>query len=241
MELAMLTILVETAPGKFETEIKALFNPNQITIQKSTKWDVKPKNESDTAKTQFTYGEPATLSMDLFFDTYSDKNNPQVDVRKDKVDGREHTREIFALTTVERVSAQESGELHRPPLCKLVWGKFNISDTFQCEWVLQSLNQRFTLFLPDGTPVRATLGCTFRQWRDDETEAKLLNKKSADVVKTRTVRRGDTLSSIAGETYADPTLWRPIAEANRIDSPRALKVGSVLTIPVLREGSVRRR
>lgn len=228
MELAKLTILVETAKDRYDRSITALFNPNQITIQKATRWDLKPKPEGDTSKSQFTYGEPATLSMDLFFDTYSTDRMPKDDVRT-------YTKEIFHLTTV-----QQNGELHRPPLCRLVWGAFNISQTYDCEWVLQSLNQRFTLFLADGTPVRATLGCTFRQWRGDETEARLLNKQSADVVKTRVVRRGDTLSSIAAEEYADPALWRPIAQANRLDNPRALTVGATLTIPVLRERSPRR-
>jgi nucleoid-associated protein YgaU len=227
MELAKLKIYIESAPGKFEKEIQAqpMFNPNQISIQKSTKWSKQPKVESDTAKSQFTSGEPATLTMDLFFDTYE----AGTDVRK-------YTQEIFHLTTV-----QDHGNLHRPPLCKLVWGKFNISDTYQCEWVLQSLSQRFTLFLSDGTPVRATLGCSFRQWRGDDVEEKLLDKQSADVAKTRMVRRGDTLSSIAGEEYDNPTLWRPIAEANRIDNPRLLTPGSRLIIPSLSSKSLSKR
>lgn len=101
-------------------------------------------------------------------------------------------------------------------------------------WVLENLSQRFTLFLSDGTPVRATLTCTFKQWRAADEEARVQDKRSADVVKTRTARRGDTLSSIAAEQYRDPTLWRPIAEANSIDDPRALKPGQVLVIPKLR-------
>jgi nucleoid-associated protein YgaU len=215
MALAKLTILVETGPNEFHDVIEVLFNPNQIAMQKETKWELAPTAERDTPTSQFTYGEPATLSMDLFFDTYE----KQTDVRA-------HTDRIYHLTTVEKHS-----DLHRPPLCQLTWGNFNFND-FQ--WVLQSLNQRFTLFLDNGTPVRATLSCTFKQWRSDEVEAKLLNKQSADVVKTRTVRRRDTLSSIAAAEYNDPTQWRPIAAANNIADPRQLTVGQVLTIPTLR-------
>jgi nucleoid-associated protein YgaU len=217
MALAKLTIRVETAPGKFDGNITALFNPNQITIDKSTQWRRKPKADSDTGEAQFTYGEPATLSLDLFFDTY-----------EARTDVRDHTKEIFHLTTV-----QEHGNLHRPPLCKLEWGAFNISGTFQCEWVLTRLSQRFTLFLSDGTPVRATLGCSFMQWRGDEIEGRLLNKQSADVAKTRVVRSGDTLSSIAGEEYSDPGMWRSIARVNGINNPRVLAPGKVLVIPKL--------
>jgi nucleoid-associated protein YgaU len=103
------------------------------------------------------------------------------------------------------------------------------------EGVLENLVQRFTLFLPSGIPVRARLSCTFKEWIASEVEARLQNKQSPDVAKTRTVRRGDTLSSIAAEEYADPALWRPIARANGIVNPRRLQPGQVLAIPVLHD------
>jgi nucleoid-associated protein YgaU len=55
------------------------------------------------------------------------------------------------------------------------------------------------------------------------------------------VRRGDTLSSIAAEEYNDAMLWRPLAEANRINNPRVLTPGQVLVVPVLRPDSGGRR
>jgi nucleoid-associated protein YgaU len=225
MALEKMTIRAETAPGNFGTEIRALFNPQTLTISKATMWRCSPKPESDTSAAQFLYGEPATLTVDLLFDTY--------EVRRPVT---EYTQAVFALTTI-----QEHGELHRPPLCQLQWGNFNISDTYQCQWVLQNLTQQFSLFLADGTPVRATLGCTFRQWRSDAVEARLLDKRSADVAKTRTVRWGETLSSIAAEEFQDPTRWRPIAEANGVNDPRQLQPGQVLVIPTLRPPRTVRR
>lgn len=216
-ELEKLTIRVESSSGKFEKEIKAQFNPDQITLAKTAKWSLKSKSDSDTGEAQFTHGEPATLDMDLFFDSY-----------EAGTDVRDHTRKIFSLVTI-----QGHGDLHRPPLCKLQWGGFNISDEYGCAWVLTSLTQKLDLFLPSGLPVRATLTCKFQQWRGDEIEAKLLKKESADVAKTRVVRRGDTLTSIAGEEYDDPALWRAIATANGIDNPRQIPPGTVLTIPEL--------
>ncbi len=135
MALEKLKIQIETGENEFNDEFEVLFNPNQISIQKATKWELTPTAERDAPTSQFTYGEPATLSMELFFDTYE----AQRDVRA-------HTDQIYHLTTVE-----QHGDLHRPPLCRLAWGAFNFSD-FQ--WVLQSLNQRFTLFLDNGLPVR---------------------------------------------------------------------------------------
>ena len=225
MALEKLKIMIESGPDQFTDEVEALFNPTEITINKTAAWRLKPKPESDTSTAQFTHGEPATLSINLFFDTYEDGSSV-----------RDHTDKIFKLTTIE-----EHGNLHRPPLCRIQWGSFDISDAYQCEWVLQSLNESYSLFLPDGTPVRATLTCSFKQWRGDAAEEKLLNKQSSNVPKTRTVRRGDTLSSIAAEEHNDPSLWRTIAEANGIDNPRVLKVGQVVAIPALRSVREARR
>jgi nucleoid-associated protein YgaU len=215
MALAKLEIRVE---GQTDP-IKALFNPNQIIIQKTVNWRTQPRTESDTQETQFTSGNPATLTLDLFFDTYEKRADIEAGSDVTKL-----TEKVVALTTVE-----EHGDLHRPPICTLSWGQFG--SFFQ--GVLESLTQRYTLFLSNGTPVRATLSCSFKQWRSKDEEKRLLRLSSVDVAKTRTVRRGDSLASIADEEYLDPTLWRPIAEANGIDDPRSVVPGMGLSIPPL--------
>jgi nucleoid-associated protein YgaU len=217
-----LKILIETAPGTFGKEVEVLYNPNKVTLTRTAQWKLWRTAVRDAPPSQFTHGEPATLTLELFFDTYESGEDVQ-----------NHTRKVYHLTTVEK-----HGNLHRPPLCKLSWGEYRFDD-FQ--WVVTNLVQSFTLFKSNGTPVRATLTCTFRQWRSDELEAKFLNTSSPDVAKTRVVRRGETLSSIAAEEYDDPALWRPIAEANGIDNPRRLEPGRSLSIPVLTVGSAARR
>ncbi len=218
MALSKLKIRIETSPGRFTRSVRVMFNPNSLSIQKSARWRQAPAAGRDVPGSQFTYSEPATLDVELLFDTYGGRS----------IDIRGYTREIFHLATVER-----HGDLHRPPLCKLLWGRFDF-DGFT--WVLQRLSQKLTLFLADGTPVRATLGCSFRQWRSDRMEVRLLNRSSADLVKTRIVHRGDTLSSIAAEAYGEAGRWRPIAEANGIHNPRRLEPGRRLKIPRLRDG-----
>lgn len=214
MALAKLRIQVETAPAKFGQEITVLFNPNQLSIAKSVNWREAPTAQRDVPASQHTHADPARLTMDLFFDTY-----------EAGTDVREHTDRIAYLMTVEK-----HGHMHRPPICRLFWGRAGMF--FQ--GVLENLNQRFSLFLEDGWPVRATLGCTFKEWRGDEEEARRQNRQSADVVKTHLLRRGDTLSGIAFAEYNDPALWRPIAEANGIADPFSLPYGRLLVIPTLR-------
>jgi nucleoid-associated protein YgaU len=216
MALEKLKIFIEERPDTFSpTGFEVLFNPAELKLDKSANWSKVPTAGRDTARSAFTHGEPYSLSVDLFFDTYEKGE----DVRK-------YTGEIVKLATVQ-------GDLHRPPRCKMSWGS---NDFGGLQWALQSVSQRFTLFLPDGKPARATLGCSFKEWRSSQEEARTVGRNSSDVAKTRVVKRGETLSSIAAEEYNDPGLWRPIAELNHIDNPRRIAPGQVLAIPPLKPG-----
>jgi nucleoid-associated protein YgaU len=225
MDLKKLKIIVEAAgnTGKrpvFDKTselgaVDALFNPNQLVFNKSANWQKQDAKNHDNPELQFANAEPCILNLDLLFDTYD-----STDVNKKDV--RDYTKAVLKLITVD-------GKKHRPPVCRLAWGSVGVF--FQ--GVLEKLDQQFTLFLENGTPVRATLRCTFKEWWTNYDDLQKQGLESSDVAKVRTVKRGDSLSSIAAEAYLDPTQWRPIATANGIDDPRSLKPGIVLMIPTL--------
>ncbi|NER93782.1 MAG: LysM peptidoglycan-binding domain-containing protein [Symploca sp. SIO1B1] len=210
MALEKLTIKAEkTQPGDFAEEIKVLFNPNQVTINK-TGWKSVP-NESPVAA-----NESATLSMELFFDTTLTGFPPE-NVQK-------YTKKIFSLT-LPRIGEVKK----RPPRCQLIWGTISGKDNILLpDGYLETVTKTLTQFNEDGTPVRATLSCTFREWQEPEKAKKIANPIDDPV---RRVKRGETLSSIAFEEYGDPNQWRIIARENRLVNPRNLTPGMVLTIP----------
>lgn len=55
--------------------------------------------------------------------------------------------------------------------------------------------------------------------------------RSADAAQTYTVRKGDTLWSIAEQAYGDGQRWRDIVDANPNLRPEELRVGQQLTLP----------
>jgi len=216
--LEKLTIRYEKgARDSYNGRLEVLFNPNKLTISKRVSWSKKKMagygQEGNFEEGEFDSIELETLTVELFFNTYTGRQADSV---------VKHTDQIAALARLDR-------ELHRPPVCILQWGRFEL-----IKGVLTNLEQSFTMFMPNGTPVRATLNCTFTQYRSDQYAAKSLDLHSADVPKTRTIRRQDTLQSIAAEEYGDPAQWRHIAKENRILNPRALKPGKVLAIPAIR-------
>jgi len=108
------------------------------------------------------------------------------------------------------------------------WGKEPPPGSdFPFTGVVTQLTQQFNLFLPDGRPVRANLTVAFTECLDPKKD----ELENDPEFTTRLVKRGDTLSSIAGEVYGDPTMWRLIAEANHLDDPRQVPVGLRLSVP----------
>jgi nucleoid-associated protein YgaU len=221
--------------GTFDGEIVTLFNPNQLRYDNHVEWraagTVAQSIAAGFQRMEFQATPPATLQVDLFFETYEGAqrtatsslltlpDNPLAPGKVNATDVTELTSEVLALAHVAQ-------ELHRPPVCRLLWG-----NTTLFQGVLTQLHQDLTFFMPDGTPVRATLGCTFMAYRTFDVAAKDVELHSADVAKRRVVRRGDTLASIAFEQYGDATRWRNIASENDIDDPRAIVPGQVLVIP----------
>jgi nucleoid-associated protein YgaU len=105
------------------------------------------------------------------------------------------------------------------------WGGFKFTG------FIESLTVRYTMFLPDGKPCRATANVSMKEL---QTAAEQLQKKprnSPDHTKRRTLKTGETLALIAHEEYDDPAEWRRIADANGILDPRDVKPGTVLTLP----------
>jgi hypothetical protein len=194
--------------------INVRFNPKEYTFTKNAPWKEQNIHGLNVPGLEWTSGGPLILAVELFFDVYEMKGDDR-DVRK-------FTNKIEDLTLVD-------GSVHHPPDCLFIWGK---KLAFRC--VLTHLKQRFTLFLEDGTPVRAVLDCVFTEYREHPDEdLKAEKRHSPDHTKRRVVKQGDTLSWIAGKEYGDPSKWRIIADANRIDNPMDLTTGQQLLIPPL--------
>lgn len=112
-------------------DLNVCFNPKEFSVEKQVQWTPKEGSISDEPPEEFSKPTPATLNVTLHFDTYEDKTSVV-----DKFTGK---LEKLALIVPDK---------KRPPLCSFIWGKF----VFQ--GVVESLSQKFTMFLSDGTAVR---------------------------------------------------------------------------------------
>src|SRR5262249_41096050 len=123
-------------------QFEVLFNPTQYSIDKANQIAEAAVPGFKAPILQFVHGNTRTLSMELFFDTY-----------EARTDVRMHTDKVYKLLEID-------GKTHAPPICTLRWGGLEF------DGVLDHVSGKFTLFLPNGTPVRATLSVTFKGFVD---------------------------------------------------------------------------
>jgi hypothetical protein len=192
-----------------QAAISALFNPTEYSLGKANQIAEAVVPGLDAPILQYVHGNTRTLDMDLFFDTY-----------EEGTDVTARTTPVYNLLLIDPAT-------HAPPICDVAWGSL----TFR--GVLDHVTGKFTLFLADGTPVRATLSVTFKEFLDVNALVQVRPTQSADHRKTRVIKSGDRIDNIASDEYGDPGKWRPIAEANNLDDPDQLQPGNVLIIPAL--------
>lgn len=206
---------MQIIPEKGE-KVTALYNPNEFTIETRNQFQRTAMPGLATPITQFVSGETQKISLSLFFDTYEEGK-----------DVREMTGKVVALAKIDK-------SLHTPPVCNFVWGGAAMSgDRATFRGVIDSISQKFTMFLNTGIPVRATLTVSISEYKTYDEQIKELGLQSADLTKNRVFLEGETLWQIADEMYKDPGKWRVIAEANNISNPRLIEPGTELTIPSL--------
>ncbi len=188
-----------------QEQISVMFNPEEYSLDNANTFAEIGIPGLETPPIQYVRGNLRTLRLELFFDMYEKRE-----------DVRNYTSKIVAL--LEKNTATKA-----PPILLFSWGRLN----FKC--VLDSVNQKFTMFLNDGIPARATLTVTFKEFKPVEIEIQRGLFIGPPTI--RNLAEGETLSGLAGAVLGDPGAWREIAELNNIDDPRKIPAGLQLIIP----------
>jgi nucleoid-associated protein YgaU len=205
-------------PGSPLGQIAFQFNPKELSIQKSAKWGRdSAQNAKKASPVQFNGADPCKLTLELFFDA------------TDAMDSSVVTRVDQLFSCCVPTDASLSRKKSSPPLVILHWGKVTSFVAF-----VTSVQAKYTLFTPDGTPIRATCSVSLEEMPGEPPKQ---NPTSGALAARalRTLVAGDTLASIAYREYGDPAFWRPLAAFNEIDDPMRLQRGLSLLIPTVEE------
>lgn len=128
---------------------------------------------------------------------------------------------------------QYEGKIHRPRFLIVRWGS---EVKFPC--VLSHMEINYSLFKPNGDPLRAKISATFVKY---ETEAAIFaanHISSPDLTHQRVFKEGDRLDLMTYNIYDDPNFFLQIAKVNDLTSPRNVKVGKELFFPPINKNDV---
>jgi hypothetical protein len=207
-----------------------MFNPSSYKINKSAKFTVKGLNEKKNYNVSFDMAkvEPRILTIkELWFDT-SDTFNPDTGQFDDVGKFTDRLVEFAEITAGQYVDFKNAMTAKAPPpKVAFQWG------TFRFLGVIESVKVKFTLFTPDGIPIRAKVSnLKLREFRHRKAYPKQ-NPSSGDGPLDRIwrVQQGQRLDMIAAHVYGDAGQWRTIAEYNQLVDAMTLQPGQLLRIP----------
>ncbi len=133
--------------------IKFMFNPSELQMDESNQPQDNPganNLESGQPKVSFATKASSTLTLnEVIFDTYEDG-----------------TDVIEKFINPFKEGMTFVAESKRPPVYRVVWG----NQLYMRRCFIQNLTYKITKFLPDGTPVRASVNVVLKK-AEDETVA----------------------------------------------------------------------
>lgn len=172
LEKAYLQALDKDVP-----DIHFMLNPVELSFQHqvvSSEENGAKTEDTGRPKINFSHIEARTITIsNIIFDTYEEREDVQVYIRpflcaveyvkhvqqfKDKI-SQDLTKKIgsrisqFSQDKSTDENPDENSQ-ERTPIYRFLWGN---QDKYLPYCVIESLDYKFTMFLPDGTPVRAVI------------------------------------------------------------------------------------
>lgn len=137
-------------PDSNELDFEFMFNPDQVQFKEAVKVgeSESARTESGRPKVSFEYPKARTLRLKkVMFDTYESGD----DIMATYIDLLRQSVQFQGYSTGDSY-------LPRPPIYKFIWGN---KDYITC--FVEKLDYKLTMFLADGTPVRAEVNLSLKE------------------------------------------------------------------------------
>lgn len=192
-------------------ELYVQINPESYKLDKAVQFAPRDKLGNVAHTPGFKRFSPSTLSFDVIFDGTGiiPTGGKTVAERIDELDNL-----IYQMV----------GETREPAYVKIAWGKL----TFQGR--LNKADYAYSLFKPDGSPLRAKISLTFTDALSVEEEQAIKAQKQAQG-EYKTFKEGDSLAKMCKDKYGSSSFAGLIANLNSLDSLRDIKAGTQIWFP----------
>ncbi len=142
-------------------ELEVQFNPVQIAYSDRAVW--RPDGLRDRPPLAYEQGRPATLRFELTVDTTRGGEDAE----------SAWVGPLRALLDQSVEVVEQGARTRRPPRVRFVWGPLRFVG------VVETLDVSYTLFRPDGAPLRASVRVGLLEHGDDQPGVAALNANAA--------------------------------------------------------------
>ncbi|WP_044269761.1 LysM peptidoglycan-binding domain-containing protein [Bacteroides timonensis] len=210
------------ADDSFNSECKSALelpaNPEKVKLSKGVRYAEDKQLGSLNGSNSYVRYEPETL----YFECLLDVTNAMGDD-----DGENPVRNT--VNALEERLYDYNTNVHRPSFVKVEHGDI----TFFGQ--LKALETEYTLFNPEGMPLRAELKVTLTGYCSQKEEKKHFSKRSPDVSRLVTLKEGQTLAALCYEIYGDALLVGQVTRFNNLNGYRNIPAGTEILMPMLKK------
>ncbi len=223
--------IVITAKENSGQKFEALLNPTKYSLSYKSEYNSEAPAGSPEGSLKFDKISSPTFDLEFFLDgtgvTEENKGNALINKIINKK--AKKTNVATQFDDFLKTTGTYDGQIHKPYNLTISWGIL----TF--EGVLTDFSIDFTLFSPEGYPLRAIIKAKFKGSTEIELAAAKAKKSSPDLSHKKTVKAGDTLPLMTEGIYGDSKYYLEVAKVNNLINFRQLTPGLELFFPPLKK------
>lgn len=207
----------EDASRKFSTPI----NPETFSQTYKVNVDSQSGHGNQATEARYKSTAPEELRLEFVLDgtkTMENYGSEDSDFRTKPVHDQ--------LTALKHCVYDMDGTIHRPRFLIVHWGS---ELSFKC--VLSNLELNYTLFEPDGSPLRIKVNATFLAHKSREEIQAEAKKTSPDLTHYVQAKQGDRLDLLTNKIYNDSKYFMQAGKVNGLITIRQVKPGAELYFP----------
>lgn len=205
-----------------DKEFEALINPEEMVENSKVEYSQCQGAGTTGTELKFKKIPPSEVTFNLIFDATGALNRSGF---VNLFSGPEPLDE--QVERFKEITKGYDGTTHNTYYLKIIWG------TMIFHGKLSDLELKYSIFRPDGTPMRAHARATFTAFKNDKKRISEEGKNSPDLTHVRTVKAGDTLPLMTHRIYGDFSYYLEVARVNGLKDYRNLKPGTQLFFPPL--------
>jgi len=192
-----------------------MMNPDSIKLMHQVEYNKKQAPGSSSTSQRYNSTPSEVMSFDIVIDCTGIVDNDRVSMNT----------EINAL---ENIVYTYNGDIHRPNFVKIQWGE-NLS----FKGVMTNYDISYTVFNPNGDPLRAKISLSFSQYISPAAVSILDNDSSPDISHIISVADGMTLPQLCQQVWKNTMYYTQVAKYNGLDKFRNLSNVQQLIFPPL--------